>query len=178
MGFIGYFVKLIHIPMYVSSRAFLLPRPKLTTPFHSNNILVYVSPSFLQLPRLHTNCEIQWWCIGCWVRITRFILFLYFGNHILVPIIYIPSAVNKELLKAKRYFRCKRGTANDYQPITDRNVSKVLQTPSQGGTLSPPEAVPRIVNSSASSCLEQWHVLAIVTRTASVFGANTASFLP
>lgn len=46
MGFIGYFVKLIHIPMYVANVIFLFPL--LTIRGIRNNILVYVlAPYFL-----------------------------------------------------------------------------------------------------------------------------------
>jgi hypothetical protein len=58
MGFIGYFVKLIHIPMYVLP---LFQRPCLlgadllvARSAGSNNILVYVEPSFLR-PNIRTD---------------------------------------------------------------------------------------------------------------------------
>ena len=58
MGFIGYFVKLIHIPMYVA-----LCTPSLPHGLHlvsSNNILVYV-PRSRSFPR--TNVSQQRWSI-------------------------------------------------------------------------------------------------------------------
>lgn len=56
IGFIGYFVKLIHIPMY----AFSFLASTTTKLFTRNNILVYVSIISHWPARL---ILMQWWCL-------------------------------------------------------------------------------------------------------------------
>ena len=53
MGFIGYFVKLIHIPMYVTK--FCVNYCRLFTSSHRNNILVYVQQLFYIASSTHIS---------------------------------------------------------------------------------------------------------------------------
>ncbi|KAJ7705998.1 hypothetical protein B0H17DRAFT_1035189 [Mycena rosella] len=67
MGFIGYFVKLIHIPI--------------------NNILVYV---YSYPVRRRYSFLVQWWGIGCW----RFLIACILKLSGILPLLYHRALMN------------------------------------------------------------------------------------